>query len=65
VDLLIFDDHDDLEPIQVIALDADVHREFFVWSVFVHELKPGMHYAFRVHGPRPPPKGTVSTRARC
>lgn len=51
VELLLFDKHDDPEPIQVIPLDMKVNKTFHFWHVFVEKLKPGMHYAYRIDGP--------------
>lgn len=51
VTLLIFSDHDDVVPLQVIELDPEQHRTFHFWHCFVAGAKPGMHYAYRVHGP--------------
>jgi isoamylase len=52
VQLLIFDAHDDPEPVQVITFDPLVNKTFHFWHIFVRGLKPGMHYAYRVDGPR-------------
>ncbi len=51
MELLIFDEHDHPEPVQTISLDAPENKSFFFWHVFVHGLKPGAHYAYRVDGP--------------
>ena len=51
VELLLFDEHDDPEPIQTIRLDPNTHKTFHFWHVYVRELKPGIHYAYRVDGP--------------
>src|SRR5262249_16778859 len=50
VELLLFDPHDDVKPIQVIKLDPQENRTFFFWHVYVKGLKPGAHYAYRVDG---------------
>jgi glycogen operon protein len=52
VDLLLFDEHDDREPAQVVRLDPAVNKTFFFWHVYVQGLRPGAHYAYRVDGPR-------------
>ena len=49
-ELLLFNEHDDLEPIQVIKLDPNVNRSANFWHIFVKGLKPGMLYAYRVDG---------------
>ena len=48
VELLLFERHDDVEPIQIIKLEPT----FFFWHVFVRGLGPGAHYAYRVDGPQ-------------
>jgi isoamylase len=57
VELLLFDDHDDVEPIQVIRLDPRINKTFHLWHVYVRGLGHGMHYAYRVNGPREPQNG--------
>ncbi|MBX3044552.1 MAG: glycogen debranching protein GlgX [Candidatus Kapabacteria bacterium] len=57
VELLIFDEHDDLIPIQTIRFDPKNNRTFHFWHVYVEGLKPGTHYNLRVYGPNEPYKG--------
>jgi glycogen operon protein len=52
VDLLLFDPRDDVQPIQVVKLDPNDNRTFYFWHVYVKDLKPGTHYAYRVDGPQ-------------
>ncbi len=52
VELLLFDNHDDAEPVQIVELDYDYHHTFHFWHCYVVGLKPGAHYAYRVDGPR-------------
>src|SRR5690349_22858878 len=52
VELLLFDSHDDPQPVQVISLNPDNNKTFHIWHVFVRGLRPGMHYAYRIDGPR-------------
>jgi glycogen operon protein len=51
IELLLFDEHDDLEPVQIVKLDPEVNKSFFFWHVYVKGLRPGAHYAYRVDGP--------------
>ena len=51
VELLLFDAHDDREPVQVVTLDPAANKTFFFWHVYVQGLRPGAHYAYRVDGP--------------
>jgi glycogen operon protein len=57
VELLLFDEHDDPEPIQRIMLYPEVHKTFHFWHVDVKGLEAGMHYALRVEGPFDPSQG--------
>jgi glycogen operon protein len=57
VELLLFDEHDDPEPVQRIALYTDRNKTFHFWHVEVKGLQPGMHYALRVDGPWAPQEG--------
>lgn len=52
VELLLFDQHDDLKPIQTIHLNPKVNKTFYIWHVYVRGLKPGVAYAYRVDGPQ-------------
>src|SRR6478672_10709214 len=51
IELLLFDEHDDPEPVQRIALYPERNKTFHFWHVDVIGLEPGMHYAVRVDGP--------------
>ena len=51
VELLLFDAHDDLQPVQQIRFDDDTNRTFHFWHMYVKGLRPGAHYAYRVAGP--------------
>ena len=52
VELLLFDEHDDPEPVATISLDPVVNKVYNFWHVYVRGCKPGMHYAYRVNGPQ-------------
>ena len=52
VELLLFDEHDDRQPAQIIQLDPADHKTFFFWHVYVKGLRAGAHYAYRADGPR-------------
>jgi isoamylase len=54
VDLLFFDDPDDLEPSREIALDRTLNRTYHYWHIFVKGLKPGQLYGYRISGPHEP-----------
>ncbi|MGO8673856.1 MAG: glycogen debranching protein GlgX [Capsulimonadaceae bacterium] len=50
IQLLLFNEHDDVDPIQIIDLDPNINKTFHFWHVYVKDLKPGIHYAYRVSG---------------
>ncbi|MBV9691727.1 MAG: glycogen debranching protein GlgX [Ktedonobacteraceae bacterium] len=52
VSLLLFDDHDDPDPIQEIKLDPTTYKTFKFWHIYLRGAKPGLHYAYRVDGPQ-------------
>ncbi|MEN8174834.1 MAG: glycogen debranching protein GlgX [Pseudomonadota bacterium] len=52
VELLLFENADDPEPAQVVAMTPEVNRTFFFWHTYVKGITPGWHYGYRVDGPR-------------
>ena len=65
VELLLFDNPEDLEPTHVISLDPAVNTTFFFWHIYVSGLRPGAHYAYRVDGQSSLALATGSTKTRC
>jgi glycogen operon protein len=57
IELLLFNDETAAQPARVIPLDADEHRTYHYWHVFVPDLRPGQVYAYRAHGPFAPNRG--------
>jgi isoamylase len=57
VELLLFDDANAVKPAMVVPLDADKHRTYHYWHVFMPDLRPGQVYAYRAHGPFAPERG--------
>jgi glycogen operon protein len=62
VELLLFDEHDSPLPVQAIRLIPSKNKTFHFWHIFVRDLKPGAHYAFRVSGPWFPEQGLRHNR---
>lgn len=62
VELLLFDKHDSLQPLQTIRLLPSKNKTFHFWHIFVNNLKAGAHYAFRVTGPSAPERGSRYNR---
>jgi isoamylase len=54
VELLLFDDANAAKPAGVVPLDADKHRTYHYWHVFMPGIQPGQVYAYRTHGPFAP-----------
>src|SRR5215212_11991448 len=44
VTLLLFNEHDDPEPIQTVKFDPQSNKSFHFWHAFVRGARPGMHY---------------------
>ncbi|HEY2920923.1 MAG TPA: alpha-amylase family glycosyl hydrolase, partial [Candidatus Binatia bacterium] len=57
IELLLFDNENAAQPAKVIPLDANRHRTYHYWHVFVPGLKPGQIYAYRAHGSFAPERG--------
>ncbi len=57
MELLLFDHEDDVEPAQVLALDARSHRTYHYWHAFVSGVMPGQLYGYRAVGPFWPERG--------
>ncbi len=57
VDLLLFDDVEDIEPSHIVRLNPAQHKTYHYWHVFIGGLKAGQLYAYRVFGPLDPDKG--------
>ena len=51
-------------PVATIPFDPVVNRSFHFWHMYVRGLRPGYHYAYRVHGPERR-RATASTPRRC
>lgn len=59
VELLLFDQHNAIEPYEIIRLDPLIHRSFYFWHIFVKGLPENTHYAYRVDGPSQPENGLI------
>ena len=57
LELLLFDDENAAQPARIISLDANKHRTYHYWHVFVPDLHPGQVYAYRAHGAFDPDRG--------
>ncbi len=57
VELLLFDEKNQLQPTHKIKLDPDLNKTFYYWHCFIPGLKAGQRYAYRVFGPDNPSQG--------
>jgi isoamylase len=57
VELLLFDNENDLRPLRTICLDPVENRTYNYWHVFVPGAKSGQIYGYRVSGPMAPSQG--------
>ena len=64
VELLLFDSHNDLQPVATIPFDPVVNRSFHFWHMYVTGLDRGL--PLRLPRPRAEPAaGIASTTRRC
>jgi len=54
VDLLLFDNVEDIAPKKVIPLNPATNRTYHYWHVFVPSIKSGQLYGYSVTGPNDP-----------
>ena len=57
IELLLFDQEDDLRPSRVITLDPATSRSYHYWHAFVPEVEPGQLYGYRARGQFDPASG--------
>ncbi|NRB51402.1 MAG: glycogen debranching protein GlgX [Saprospiraceae bacterium] len=57
VELLLFDEKDQLQPTHQLKLDPELNKTFYYWHCFIPGLKAGQRYAYRVFGPDDPSQG--------
>jgi isoamylase len=57
VRLELFDQPEDARPARVVDFDPACNRTGDVWHVWVHGIRPGQLYAYRVDGPYQPRDG--------
>ncbi len=57
IELLLFDDVDDVKPSRVLPLDPKKNRTYFYWHIFVRGIGAGQLYGYRAYGPYAPDKG--------
>jgi len=57
VELLLFDNVDDIVPARVITLDPRQNKTYHYWHTFQPNISSGQLYAYRIHGPFEPWNG--------
>jgi glycogen operon protein len=51
VELVLFRDRDDVKPAVIFLLDNKKNRTSYYWHIFVHDVKPGQLYCWKIKGP--------------
>ena len=57
LELLLFDDADDVRPARIITFDPLKNKTFYYWHIFIKGLQEGQLYGYRAHGPFAPEEG--------
>ncbi len=57
MELVLYDDADDLHPSHKIPLDPVANRTFYYWHAFLPTVRAGQLYAYRAYGPFEPHEG--------
>jgi glycogen operon protein len=57
VELLFFDNVEDVQPCKVFTLDPKLNRTYHYWHTFIPGITSGQLYAYRIQGPFEPWKG--------
>jgi isoamylase len=57
VELLFFDQVDDITSSVTFRLDPSFNKTYHYWHIFIHGVKIGQLYAYRIHGNYAPEKG--------
>lgn len=57
INVLLYDQVDDMEPSEVISFHPETDRWGDIWGLFVPGLKPGQLYHFQADGPFEPSQG--------
>lgn len=57
LELLLFENVDDLMPARALMLDPQSNRTYYYWHVFVPGITAGQLYGYRAHGPFEPHEG--------
>ena len=57
VELLFFNNVEDIEPSQTFRLDPSKNKTYHYWHIFISDVKPGQLYGYRIHGPFDPNRG--------
>ena len=55
--LLLYNDVNDMEPVDIINFDPDRNRWGDIWSIYVPGVGPGQLYHFQASGPNVPSQG--------
>lgn len=59
IQLLIFKDSNDPEPVAAFDLNKETHNTFHFWHCYIEGLKPGYAYTYKIDGPQDRSNGFI------
>ncbi|MCL6260175.1 glycogen debranching protein GlgX [Aquiflexum sp. TKW24L] len=57
VELLFFENADDVEPSHTFRLEPSINKTYYYWHIFIYKVKLGQLYGYRIHGNFAPENG--------
>ncbi|MEN8138749.1 MAG: glycogen debranching protein GlgX [Bacteroidota bacterium] len=64
VELLLFDDKDDIEPTYTIALSPEENKSYYYWHIHIEDIGAGQYYAYRIDGEYNPSKALAFDKSK-
>ena len=64
IELLLFDDKDDIKPSSIVILNEEENKSYFYWHIFIEGLTAGQYYAYRVDGEYNPSKSLAFDKSK-
>lgn len=64
IEILLFDDKDDVKPSRIIELKEEENKSYYYWHIYVEGLKAGTYYAYRVDGEYNPSKSLAFDKSK-
>jgi glycogen operon protein len=64
IELLLFDNKDDIKPTSTFVLTKDKNRSYFYWHIFIEGISENQYYAYRVDGEYNPAKSLAYDKSK-